>query len=442
MHNSSWIFHSGSASSDACFKKITDVSINCSSCFYLTIFTECRGPMADIDICMGPEEEEENAIVHIQPPPPRHQSQSQPSIDEMFPGLRRMKRLGRSGQTAGIQLQTASMLPTMYGMANIDKLLWDAVVKPSVVPATYRSTCGRLTGLHFGLIGPRGSGKHSAVRMVCAQMCIEMVTISPKWYEFGDIHQAISFASYDSPAIVYFDEFAALAKRDAFVAEFYTQVLGQDDMCTTWSNIWLAFAFESEEEMLSLPEKIQGVTEICRSRRACVCDLSESESINYVIGAITKVVSVPVRIIPNMSEEQYYRLGLACRGCTPRELEGFAGDVVYNALRRMDLKTLAQMNNIPIIGSQPLQLPPRQPMAGPDDSIAAFVQGYGGRAAASPLPASACRQQLGCVIDIEWSTDAERMYNFLPADCNDGYIELPTIKQQWNTTVTITNPGQ
>jgi hypothetical protein len=269
--------------------------------------------------------------------PPRT-SQSIPDADKSEPHphdpLRKFTPLGRTATSAFVPRTATGLLPHMFGMNEIAKLLFEVIVKPSACGTVYTSTVGRLTGLHFCLVGREGTGRRTALRTVCSMCQVDMLTINSLQYQYGDVDHVIQSACYRRPCVVYFEDYDWLRKMPDFARDFDYQVLAMDLLCNTWNHIWLGFGMTSLAAAKSPP-----LSYLCADRVACVVDMTEEEKGRLLFNSFLSTGGVDDNRHA-MTAEQWQRLVEATREATPADLRAFAGRVIYATLTRMSLNAL------------------------------------------------------------------------------------------------------
>lgn len=258
--------------------------------------------------------------------------------------IARMHPLGRTGAMTCVPAEVCNLLPHMCGMAEISELLCNVLVKPSIAKKVYMETAGRLTGFHFALVGENGTGRRSAMRSVCAACCIDALTITYHQYVYGDIGYAIRYASSHMPCVVYFDDFDSLGCKDEFAAEFSYQVLGQDRLCNTWEGVWLGFGVQTQAAATAWP-----LADLCGPRFASVRNLTDEEAARLLMQDFLSTGGAQVDV-ESMTGQQWTVLAAAMQDCTPQDLKGFAGSVLWSALSRVSTGSHATANDIPVLG--------------------------------------------------------------------------------------------
>ena len=363
--------------------------------------------------------------------------------------LSRMAPLGRTGSTTTLCPDMCTLLPPdMRGMTEVAELLWNALVKPAAVYRAYVASVGRLSALHFCIVGAEGSGKRGALRMACASCCVDMLTISPQWYSPDDLGYAVMYACSERPCVIYFDDIDALMRNPAFKHDFDLHVFGQDDLCSTWNRVWLAFGALSEADVHTTP-----VLKLCGLRVAAVTELQDREAAEMLVNKFLCVGNV--RIEPALTDAQWGELAMAARGCTPRDLRDFAGMVTYHALCRISLRNLAEIYGLPIVSeTMERQQPGRQHQnragffAAADSNMVASVLGECDNRSPDGRTRTDQRRSAteigeegdadshsghsgdqGRVLEISWELDAESVYYHIDADSSRDGIERKSIRR-------------
>jgi len=281
-------------------------------------------------------------------PPPRDASQDE--FDRFRRRMYAIKRMHPLERTATSTLVSPSagarLVAAMAGMDKIAALLSAVIVGPSVAPDTYAATVGKLSGLHFCLIGPRGSGRHEATASVCASCCVDMVTVSPYQYTLGDVGFALEYACKEMPCVVYFDGFETLWRKERFVEEFSYEVLGMEGLRDSWDGVWLAFAVESSDPVM---DETMPIRDLCGFRRcASVSDLTDKQRRDLMFDRFLCAGGAEVRSdaagggdAAGITDRQWSDLKMAMRDCAPGDLRRFAADVQYSALSRVPIQSLS-----------------------------------------------------------------------------------------------------
>lgn len=261
--------------------------------------------------------------------------------------IARMHPIGRTATSTTAPIDESRYIQKMAGMNDIRRLLCKVLVKPSMGSRLCADTVGRLTGLHFCLIGPRGSGKHTATQSVCATCHIEMLTVIPYQYRKGDICYAIRYACAQKPCVIYFDRFEQLWFIKEFVDEFTFQILGQEALCETWEGVlWLAFAVESER---ILTDEQYPVRELCDRRCACVSPLTSEERASMLINNFMCIGgAAKIGDIDEIKEREWADLGIATENLSPGDLKKFAATAQFKAFSRLSMRTLSEDSGLKI----------------------------------------------------------------------------------------------
>lgn len=377
--------------------------------------------------------------------PPPQTPQTPASADSAYlKAIGRMAPLGRTGIRTTLCPDMCTLLPPdIRGMSEVAELLWNALVKPATVHEAYIPTVGRLSALHFCIVGAEGTGKRTALRMACASCCVDMLTISPQWYAPDDLCYAVLYACAERPCIVYFDDIEALMKIPVFKHDFDLHVLGQDELCSTWNQVWLAFGALSESDVRTTP-----VLPLCGMRIAAVVEMQDREAAEMLVNKFLCVGNV--RVEPPLTDAQWGELAMAARGCTPRDLRDFAGAVMYHAMCRISLRNLAEIYGLHVVsesmerqqnGRRQQQQNRAGFFAATDSNIVDSVLGERGDrrpdgCAAAP---GTCGEEgiadshsghpgdRGRALEISWELDAESIYYHIDADSSPDGIERRTI---------------
>jgi hypothetical protein len=299
-----------------------------------------------------------------------------------------MDPLQRSANVTYLSPEEYDLLPKSFlGMGQIRDLLWKYLVKPTVVRPVYRRSAGKMTTLHFALVGKPGSGRRTAVRIACATCCMDMLTIHPNKFRFTDMCWALQYAFARRPCVIYFDAFELLQKNREFMEDFLYQLYNSIyPVLDGWDGVWFVFALQSEGAALSPP-----VSDLCSDRFACVEEFSPPQ-----LEALFFTSFLPTGgavLAKGLTEEQRRVFLSAIESSTPGELRNFAGEVQSAALCRVELECLAMHNNIKFL-------------RGKDTSSRSLPASYWGKDSAL----SSGSVPTTWKIQISWELDAEPLY--------------------------------
>lgn len=307
-----------------------------------------------------------------------------PALD----ACRRMRPLGRSATAVCIPLQAAELLPHMCGMVEVAALLQDVFSKPTLAKRRFARMVGRLSGLHFALVGRPGTGRRTAVRSACATCGIDMLTIAPEQYVYQDLGVAMNYCLAFKPCVLYFDGFDALLKNRDFCNEFGFQILGQEPVADTWDGMYLAFGIENPALLAAQP-----LLRLCKNRYATVRDLDAEDAARLLFRVFLPEGGAKVNA-DDLTDKQWDDLETAVKRCTPRDLKDFASVVQWSALSRISVRSHAEDSGIPVMASdKSVSLP------GPSTAAAAAAVD------AAPGP-----------IVVDWAQDVEANYVVIPPD--------------------------
>jgi hypothetical protein len=249
-----------------------------------------------------------------------------------------------SGTTAINPDRSDIVLHGMVGMENVSRMLWNILIKPVGAAEFYRTVYGKLGPLHFAIVGPRGTGKRTAVTKACSVAAVTAFFIEPHRYQVGDIEYAMGEGWKKRPSVICFDGFEELLERRGFVDEFNMQIVGISDFLTTWNSMWLAFCVDSTATATG-----NMLARIVGKRLAHVKSMDGPEAANVLM---RRFIPSNMEFLEPLTKDQQTLLEAAAAGCTPSELKEFAANIVIAALSRHNLGDIATAAGNQVIGSR------------------------------------------------------------------------------------------